>query len=206
MTEHRVVDPSLATLYQLFTCATKNASEAMHRWTSGGVSLSLDRVVEIPVEEIAREFDIANEYMTMVVFTLTGEYGGVFILMFDEENGRHLAASLTQSKVNAESEWTELEKSALSETGNILSGAYFNEISRFTDVDLVPSAPFFMQDFGASVLQQAIIPHVLEADKILICNTRFEKREHEVRWNVLFVPEAKLRDRMVASLETADLG
>lgn len=199
-----VVDPSLAALYQLFSAATRQASASMARWTSGDVSLTLDRVVEVPYEEVANEFEVANEYVTMIVFTLTGEYGGYFILTFDEENGRSLAASLTQNEINKDPEWTELEKSALSETGNILSGAYFNEITRILDIELVPSTPFFMQDFGGSVLQQAIMPQAMVREQVLICETRFEKGRQRLNWNVLFVPDGCLHDKMATTLESSD--
>ena len=37
-------------------------------------------------------------------------------------------------------EWSELEKSALTETGNILGCAYVNALTRLIGTDLVPSA------------------------------------------------------------------
>ena len=47
--------------------------------------------------------------------------------------------------------------SGLVETGNILGCAYMNALTRLVGTDLVPSAPYFIQDFGASVLQQAMV-------------------------------------------------
>ncbi|MEA1950598.1 MAG: hypothetical protein U9N87_04395, partial [Planctomycetota bacterium] len=81
-------------LHQLFASATHDASAAMCRWTEGLISLSLDEVLEIPLEDVCSELNIDDELLTMVVLSLVGEVGGEMLLTFDEENGRQLAASL----------------------------------------------------------------------------------------------------------------
>ena len=129
----------------------------------------------------------------MVVLSLEGEIGGEMILTFDEVNGRQLAASLLGRPVGDNPQWSELEKSALTETGNILGCAYVNAITRLIDHELVPSAPYFIQDFGASVLQQALMVQALTSDQVLICRTGFHKEGAELNWHVLFVPTAALR-------------
>ena len=65
------------------------------------------------------------------------------VLTFNEENGRQLAASLLQTEPNSGPDWSELEQSALMETGNILGCAYVNAITRLIDHQLVPTPPFF---------------------------------------------------------------
>ncbi|MCC6124663.1 MAG: chemotaxis protein [Pirellulales bacterium] len=172
----------------------------MCRWTDGLITLTLDEVREIPLEEVTEELNLGDELLTMVVLSLDGDIGGEMILTFDELNGRELAASLLGRPVGANPQWTELEKSALTETGNILGCAYVNAITRLIDHELVPSAPYFIQDFGASVLQQALMAQALTSDKVLICRTGFHKAGAELNWRVLFVPTAALRGAMENAL------
>ena len=93
------------------------------------------------------ELAVGDEMLTMVVMTLDGELGGSLILIFDELNGRQLAASLLGREVGTEPEWSELEKSALMETGNILGCAYVNALTRLIGTDLRPSAPVLHPGF-----------------------------------------------------------
>ena len=93
----------------------------------------------------------------MVVLNLEGEIGGSMVLTFNEENGRQLAASLLQTEPTPGPDWNELEQSALTETGNILGCAYVNAITRLIDHELMPSPPYFVQDYGASVVEQALV-------------------------------------------------
>ncbi len=202
MIENTMVDPSLRLLQQLFASATHDASAAMCRWTNGLITLTLDEVREIPLETVPAEFDVGGELLTMVVLNLEGEKGGQLILSFDEANGRKLAASLLGREVGTDPQWSALEQSALNETGNILGCAYMNALTRLIDEELVPSPPYFMQDFGASVLEQAVMMQAMTSDRVLVCSTSFKRDGEDLNWNVFFVPTDALRVTLEESLES----
>jgi chemotaxis protein CheC len=190
----------LAVLQQLFAAATHEASAAMCRWTSGCITLSLDEIREVPLESACAELLGSDELMTMVVLCLEGEIGGQMILMFDEVNGRQLVASLLGQPVSDDPQWSDMEQSALTETGNILACAYVNALTRLLGTELIPSAPYFIQDFGASVLQQALLAQAMNTDTILTCRTGFRRQGEELNWHVLFVPTEALRHAMASAL------
>jgi chemotaxis protein CheC len=186
-------------MQSFFSAATHDASAAMCRWTNGLITLSLDEIVEVPLAEAASTLEIGDERLTMVVLTLAGELGGTMVLTFDEENGRNLAAALLRRQAGA-GEWSELEQSALNETGNILSCAYMNALTRLIDAQLVPSPPLFIQDFGACVLEQAVLSPVADADEVMVCRTGFHREGQKLSWNVIFVPSQALRTELVERL------
>jgi len=194
-------DLEMGLLHELFGSATHDASAAMCRWTNGLITLSLDEVREIPLESACAELKIGDEMLTMVVLSLEG---GEMILTFDEQNARELAASLLGRDVQAEAPWSDLERSALNETGNILGCAYMNALTRLIGANLVPSPPYFIQDYGASVLQQALMAQAMTSNQALICRTAFHREGKELNWNVFFVPTQALRDRMDESLRMAN--
>ncbi len=186
----------LESLHQLLASATHDASAAMCRWTNGLITLTLDEVREVPLESTCNELNLGDDLLTMVVLTLEGDVGGAMILTFDESNARHLAASLLSRPLSQDTQWSELEKSALTETGNILGCAYMNALTRLINADLVPSAPYFIQDYAASVMQQAIMAQAALSDEVLICRTGFHRQGAELNWRVLFVPTEGMRRAM----------
>lgn len=192
--------PHLELLHQLFVSATRDASAAMYRWTNGLITLSLDEVHELPLEEVSRALNFSDELLTMIVLSLPGDIGGELILSFDAQNGRQLAASLLGRKVCESPEWTELEKSALNETGNILGCAYVNALTRLIGLDLIPSPPYFIQDYGASVLEQALMAQAITSDIALICRTGFHRLGEELNWSVFFIPSSGMRMHMEEAL------
>jgi chemotaxis protein CheC len=200
---HHHHDPALGMLHELFASATHDASAAMCRWTNGLITVTLDEVRQIALDEIAAELDIGDELLTMVVVSLQGEVGGNLILAFDEQGGRQLAASLLGTVPGTEPEWSNIEKSALAETGNILGCAYVNAISRFIGTDLSPSAPYFIQDYGASVLAQAVTTQALTCDTLLLCEIGFHRESEKLDWRVVFVPTQGMKNAMQRSLHVA---
>lgn len=193
-------NPDLSLLYQLFSSATHDAAAVMCRWTRGNITLTLDEVREIPLYEVASELGIGDDMLTMVVLTLDGDVGGELILAFDDLNGRKFAAALLGRAPLSNGEWTDMERSALCETGNILGCAYVNALTRLVGDDLVPSPPFFVQDFGASVLEQALVKQATTSDNALICRTTFARNGEPLNWHLFFVPTQSLRDRMFNAL------
>lgn len=194
---------ALHALYELFTSATHDASAAMCRWTNGLIAVTLDQVREIPLEDVSRELGIGDDLLTMVVLSVGGEVGGNLILLFDEPRGRQLAASLLDRPPGDEPEWSDLEKSALTETGNILGCAYVNALVRLIGADLMPSAPYFIQDYGASVIEQAVMAQALVSDRLLLCQIEMRRQEEQLDWRVLFVPTEGMRAAMQRSLHAA---
>ncbi|WP_233199042.1 MULTISPECIES: chemotaxis protein CheC [Pirellulaceae] len=186
-------DQQLQMLQNVLGAATEEASQAMSVWTGGEISLSLDCVREMPLEMVTQECDLGMDLLTMVVLTIEGDIGGTMILTFDEENGRRLAATLLRQEVLTDPEWSELERSALNETGNILGCAYFNAIARLVNCEFVPSPPTFLQDYGVCVLEQALMEQAQEAMDVLICQTTFLQGSEKLNWNILFVPDPKMR-------------
>jgi len=196
-------DRTLALLHELFASATHDASAAMCRWTDGLITVTLDEVRRVPMEEVAAALGIGDELLTMVVLSLQGELGGSLILLFDEPNGRQLAASLLGRRIGADPEWSELEKSAIAETGNILGCAYVNALTRLIGADLLPSAPCFLQDYGVSVLEQAVIAQAMFSDTLLVCQIGFHRQDEDLDWQVVFVPTVEMQRAVEQSFRAA---
>ena len=64
---------ALAGLHELFASATHDASAAMCRWTDGMITVTLDEVRQVALEEVGDELAVGDEPLTMVVMTLDGE-------------------------------------------------------------------------------------------------------------------------------------
>lgn len=189
-------DLRLEVLERFFAAATHDASAAMCRWTNGLITLTFEEVREIPLADAFAELDLNEQPATMVVLTLDGEVGVRMILLFDNDDARQMAASLLGRGVSQEEEWSLLEQSALTETGNILGCAYMNTLVRLIDTELVPSPPYFIQDYAASVLEQALLAPAMTSDSVLICQTGFRREGKQLDWRVIFIPTEALREAM----------
>ena len=191
----------LESLGQLCAQATRNAAAAMCRWTSTRISLSLEEICEVPLENVCGKLQINDEFLTMVVVASGGETGAEIILMFDEAAAAALASRLLPSDTSDPEERRGIEDSVLCETGNILACAYLNVLADLIDCDLLPAAPVLVRDYGASVLEQAIMGQAACSDQVLVCRTTFEQDGRRLKWQVLFVPTEAARRHLEQSLD-----
>ena len=193
---------ALGVLHELFASATHDASAAMCRWTDGLITVTLDEVRQIALDDLTTALEIGDELLTMVVLSLQGDVGGSLILVFDDVAGRQLAASLLGRAAGTDPQWSDLERSALNETGNILGCAYVNALSRLIGRELSPSVPYFIQDFAASVIEQAVMTQALTGDTLLLCQVGFQWQGKALDWRVVFVPTQGMQDAMQRSLQS----
>jgi chemotaxis protein CheC len=179
---------------QVFGPAIEAASRAMSTWTQGRVSLSLDEVREIPLVELGDAIQNGQEIATVVALDVRGEVGGQFLLTVDDEGAAKLAGLLLNRAPRAVADWSELERSALMETGNILGSAYLSALSEITGLSLFPSPPQMLRDYLVGILQQAVMAQAIESDNVLLARTCFRHRNEGVDWNMIFVPSPELMD------------
>lgn len=197
-----LAEARLRPLSRLLAAATEEAATAMYRWTGGQFTLSLEEACELPWERVCDYFDLGDEPRIMVVMHLESPWAGDLILVFDELNGHQLAASLLGQEVPADEPWTDLARSALTETGNIVGCAYLNAITRLLGTELVPTPPAFVEDFGASVLGQAVVTHAMHNERVFVCQTWFHREGATLDARLLFLPSQALRQRIMDAMSS----
>jgi chemotaxis protein CheC len=184
----------------IFGPATHQASEAMGRWTSGEVELSLEEVCEIPLAELSDRLDIGDSLSSLVVMEITASPSGNLILVFDDENASLLVSSLLKRPLVPTADWGELESSALRETGNILGSAYLNSMTQISGWQMLPSPPTVLRDYAMSVIEQAVLSQAVLDDRVLLVHTRFQRHGAHVAWHMIFIPSPELLQRLTETI------
>ena len=190
-------DGELDLLRRMFVAGTIESSEVISRWTGQPIELTIDRISRLPLERAADEMGLEDRVVTMVILTFEGAVGATFMLMFSYKEGKSLAARLAGATPSFDSPWSDLEKSALMETGNILASAYVNVMTEILQNDIQLSEPFFVQDYGASVLEQAFLEQADDADSIVVCETGFRCANEPISWRSLLIPDKRFEQAML---------
>jgi len=178
----------------IFRSAIEAASRALSIWTQGRLTVLLDEVCEIPLVELAGAVQGGLEVATVVALDVRGEVGGQFLLTVDDDGAAKLAGMLLNRSPRPCVEWSELERSALMETGNILGSAYLSALTEITGLRLFPSPPQILRDYLVGILEQAVMAQALESDSVLLARTCFRHRNEDIAWNMIFIPSPDLMD------------
>jgi chemotaxis protein CheC len=199
-TTHKTHVSHMQTLRPYLADAVVHASRAMCGWTAGRVSLELEDCRQVPLEAFHITAEISPDLLTMVVLGVQDYPNSCLLVAFDHHEGRKLAATLLKREFNPNANWSSMEESAVMETANILGSAYFNELSRLLGIRLLPSAPYLTHDYGASVLQQAIMTQAMTCEQVQICTTNFAFDSQQLKWQLYFLPGGDLLQAMTSQL------
>jgi chemotaxis protein CheC len=112
-----------------------------------------------------------TQNMSAVYLKHTGDVNIGVLYYMPEKDGRRFAAKLLGKKRLGS--FTKLGKSSLSETGNILSGSFFNALSNEHNCRTSSNAPGFAVDRFKSLLEFPAMDIGIETQSLVTCTAEF---------------------------------
>ena len=200
----------LAALDRTLKRGSVHASEQLTKWIEKPSFVEIESIRPMPLSDATELLSSGDDPVCFCAMEMQGEIAGEIILVVDDASGFALADMVVGTPVGRTKEWTELAKSAVLETTNIVGCAYLNCLSdRFSNeqrsVTLVPSPPSFRRDFPQCLLEFALMAQAIEFDHVIVAQTRFRVEDAPLRWNLLFIPDADSMGRLPRLLDIASL-
>lgn len=201
--------PQAAALQQAFHSGAKEASRALAKWLGKPAVVEVDALEQLALSEATSVLGTGEDPICFCWAGMQGMLCGELILAFEDASGWKLADVLLEQPEGTTSEWTELARSAVLETTNILCCAYLNSLSRKLSkgdesYELLPSPPEFRRDFAESLMEFALMGQAATGDQMIFTKTRFAINHSPVQWTLLFVPESPSMARLSQLLAQRD--
>jgi len=83
----------------------------------------------------------------------------------------------------------EMDKSAISEIGNIMAGSYVNAIAGLTGLTIDISPPSFCVDMVGAILSVPAIEFAQVGDRVIFIDDNFKISNDEIKSNMILIPE-----------------
>jgi len=125
-------------LRELSTIGAGNAAGAISKMVGKRVDISVPSTYWARMEEVTRAIGI-SQLMVGVIVRIDEKKAGHVILLLEEDDALSLVRLLTGPGVK---ELGDLERSALMEVGNILTGTFIGALSRFLRTSIKINPPF----------------------------------------------------------------
>jgi chemotaxis protein CheC len=104
---------------------------------------------------------------------MLGDLTGRTLLVFPKATVMRVAERMLRRPLGSSVALGALERSAVMEAGNILSGAYLNALSDFMGLVLLPSPPTLAIDAAAAVVTPAFLRLEQTAEYVFVVETEF---------------------------------
>jgi len=199
----------LDVLKELGNIGAGNAATALAKMIDKKINMN---VPETKVLEFSRISDLlggAEITVTGILLSVTGDVKGNIMFILRESAAHKLVNLLLgqedKDDVDLEnSEFNEIELSALKEIGNILASSYLSALSTLTNLRMYPSVPDIAIDMAGAILSVPAIEFGKVGDTVLYIETEFSEGMKKIVGDFFLVPEIDSFDTLLKALGVAN--
>jgi chemotaxis protein CheC len=184
-------DVQLDALREVANIGAGHAATALSQMTGSTIMISVPTINIASLEDVPTQITEPEEPIAAVLMHMLGDLTGRTLLVFPRPTAIRLAELMLRRPAGSSREMGALEQSAITEAGNILSGAYMNALSDFMGLLLLPSPPSLAIDMSAAILTTAYLQFGTDRDHVFYVESQFflqEQKEH-LRGFFLLLPD-----------------
>ena len=165
-----------------------NAVTALANMINKRIDMSVPSVKILDFSSVGAVLGGEEIVVSSVYFRITGDLEGNIMFLLDMKSAKTLTNILMDKDDKTET-LDEMDKSAIREIGNILSGAYISSLSSLTGLDIKISIPSLCIDMAGAILSVPAIQFGYTGDKTLLIETILRDGDNTVTGNFLLIPE-----------------
>lgn len=176
-----------------------NAVTALANMINKRIDMSVPSVKILDFSSVGAVLGGEEIVVSSVYFRITGDLEGNIMFLLDMKSAKTLTNILMDKDDKTET-LDEMDKSAIREIGNILSGAYISSLSSLTGLDIKISIPSLCIDMAGAILSVPAIQFGYTGDKTLLIETILCDGDNTVTGNFLLIPETSSFPTLLNSL------
>jgi chemotaxis protein CheC len=186
-------------LRELGNIGAGNATTALAQMLQCKVDMKVPQVKLLAFNEVGATMGGEEQIMVGIYLMVEGDITGSIMFLQKLESAKHLVSMLMGMEESKESEFSEMELSALKEIGNIITASYLNSLSTITNLKIVPSIPDICIDMASAILSVPAIEFGALGDNILLIQTQFTD-EIELDGYFVLIPDLESYEKIMSSL------
>ena len=152
------------------------------------------------VQEIYTLLEQSQEVETGILVEIKGEITGMFLFFLNESFTNIVLDEILEKRERNILELDDLERSLLSELGNIMCGSYIRALSALMDMDIDVSVPEICVDMGGAILSVPLARIMSKSADILLIENQFQINHHSFSGRILFFPDPECLEPILMKL------
>lgn len=188
-------------LKELGNIGAGNATTALSQMINAKVDMDIPSVQFIGFKELADVVGGAETVVSGILLMLEGDIDGMMMFVLEWASARRLVSLLMGTEAPDLKEFSDMERSALQEIGNIISGAYLSSLSSLTNLKIISSVPYLSFDMAGAILSVPAIEFGKIGDKALLIESRFGGADDkDVSGYFIMIPTVESYQKIMKSL------
>lgn len=167
-----------------------NAATALAQMMNQRIEMSVPQAGVLPVEAIIHLVGDEEDLVACISTTVKGEAPSLVLLLLTAPSAFSLVDLLLGRQEGTTDSLGEMEKSVLTEVGNILTGSFLTAFSQMTGLTFVQSVPVLAFDMLGAVLSTALLEGGYYEDKVLVIETTFTGSQTHISSHFFLAPQA----------------
>ena len=177
-----------------------NATTALAQMLGTKVDMHVPKVDLLEFSEVGETMGGEEQIMAGIYLVVEGDINGSIMFLLEKSSAKTLVAKLMgTANDDPDSDFDEMELSALQEIGNIITGSYLSSLSTLTNMNIYPSPPAISIDMCGAILSVPAIEFGAVGDKMLLIATEFTD-DVKLEGYFILVPDLESYDKILTSL------
>lgn len=177
-----------------------NATTALSQLINAKIDMNVPKVQMLTFAELAEIIGGAETLVAGILLNLEGDIEGSMLFILENSSARLFVHQLMGCEMGEGKEFSDMEKSALQEIGNIISGAYLSAISGMTNLTINVSVPSLAFDMAGAILSVPAIEFGKLGDKALLIESTFQDMDVDISGYFILIPTLESYGRIMKSL------
>lgn len=177
-----------------------NATTALSQLINAKIDMYVPQVRMLTFAELAEIIGGAETLVAGILLNLSDDITGSMLFILESSDAKMLVKQLVGCESDDEESFSEMEKSALQEIGNIISGAYLSAISSMTNLTINVSVPSMAFDMAGAILSVPAIEFGKLGDRALLIESRFKDLDVDISGYFILIPTMESYESILKSL------
>ncbi|MCH5268071.1 MAG: chemotaxis protein CheC [Lachnospiraceae bacterium] len=177
-----------------------NAVTALSQMINARVDMYVPQVRMLTFQQLAEIIGGEETLVVGIMLSLEEDIEGSMLFLMEADEAHQIVAQMMGYTSWESGEFTEIEQSALTEVGNVITGAYLSAISKLTNLTIVPSIPYMAVDMAGAILSVPAIEFGKLGDQALLIESRFRDMDVDISGYFIMIPTLESYDSILSAL------
>lgn len=193
-------DEHLDVLKELGNIGSGNAASALANFLQCETGIAVPKVQMLNFDDAVNFLGGPENITIGMLVTIKEDINGMMLYVLQHSFASKMTSALFGSEIEDIMNMNEMEKSLISEVGNIMAASYINAIASLTGMTIDISVPVLTVDMVGAILSVPTVEFAKVGNKVLFIDDGFLIGGEEIKSNMILVPEMQSLETLFTKL------